>query len=124
MKTGAYYGVNIIQNISQNRTDKKLTKNDFINLSRAWALSLPISQAIIQNKYQSQLNINTDLILIEGVDNDKCKVKWSIFTDFKEGQVKKYWSNNKVNNDIIETYASVLHPRYGCKTKIILIRVV
>ncbi len=118
IKTATYYGVNIIQNISQNRTNKKLTKNDFINLSRTLILSLPISQAMIQNKYKSQLYIITTMTLIEGITNDKCKVKWSIFTDFNEGQITKYVSNNNANTDITGTWASVLNYRYGCTAKI------
>ena len=66
MQTCAQYAANAVQNVTQNRENKKLTKQDFVNICQLWSLSFPLKG----------IRMFSSLVYVQGTGNDKCKVMW------------------------------------------------
>lgn len=119
MKNAAYYAVGAIQNVSQNRENKKLTKLDIQQIAAMWILCLPISLDFINYKYLNAVLISTNLTLVEGTGTDKCKVRWSGYTDRTRLPFTSWNVRKKNDGDTLTAaFAVSLHTRYGQSVKI------
>lgn len=119
MKSAACYAVNMLQNVSQNRSNKQLTRTDIENIARAWVLTLPISLDFIAGKTKNELLLVTAITLVKGTEVNKCKVLWHSYIDFKKfPNIDRYNANNQSGKPITGAHACSLNSRYRVTAKI------
>jgi hypothetical protein len=82
MKFAAHCCVNMIQDVSVNRANKKITISDVLRISHAWNLIIwPDLKMIHQNaagKYPLGFYNSLILYCVVGTGDNKCKVMWSM----------------------------------------------
>ncbi|MDR2781531.1 MAG: hypothetical protein LBB21_03720 [Holosporaceae bacterium] len=66
----------MLQNISAQRSNKRVTNADFARVNNPCHLDLPPF-----NSSSNKLKINTTLLCVRGTGNNRCKVMWSMFCE-------------------------------------------
>ncbi len=117
MKTALHYTVNMMQNVTQNRLDKKLTKQDCINIHKAWLLNL-FSAPHNTPQLFSPFMPSTSIILVVGTGNNRCKVMWTAFVDGRNYNAISLTTNNKKGSALIGATSCSLNGTYGHNEKI------
>ena len=81
--------VSMIQNVSQNRTDKKITKEDLDRIFKASYMAVfscpeKTLQQISGGKTNDATYFCPVVIMLEGTGNNKCKVNWYCYIDITD----------------------------------------
>ena len=111
MKTSAHYAVGMLQNVSQGRADKKITKQDFINITKTSILCHPQMYLNFKSQIDQNYLYSATLTLVQGTGENKCKIIWNVYDNIFNFSSVGYY-NNIPANDATNTWACSLHSRY------------
>ena len=104
--------VSMMQNVSQNRTDKKITKEDLDRIFKASYMAVFSNpEQTIKSIYKenSETFLSPTVILFEGTGNNRCKIKWYCWVDIKD--------NFSVLNKYVGKTSGVLTDNASCSLK-------
>lgn len=82
MKNAAYIAASMIQNVTQNRTDKRIKKTDIGNISYTWGMSIWGSGrkwCVTNSYYPLGLCCVTYMGYIKGTGTNKAKIMWTTY---------------------------------------------
>ena len=113
-KFATYQAIQMIQSVTQNRTDKRLTKADFDRIGKAVMLCMPVCLPPGLKSVYNNIGFSYSLncAYVQGVGNDRCKVLWTIYTDIHDYEDVHCFSEGTAGNRLTGAHAFTLQSRY------------
>jgi hypothetical protein len=118
----AHCCVNMLQDVSVNRANKKITKSDVQRIAHAWTLIPWSNPNIVYQNSAGKLPLNffanIFLFYVVGTGDNKCKVMWSLYSSTNTKTIPTLNWNSNTSGALTAGWASSLRLKGNLQTNI------